>query len=98
MPEPYYRKGFIKGLKPAITSFEKWEKVLCKFCDEIYFPGRKCKKMGSNYLVVLVDEEEDTMDNNFCSNNHPLVDALQVFDESPKRNTFIKSNSWFGEG
>jgi len=96
MPESYYREIFIGGLKPAIKSFEKWEKVLCELCD--YFPGHKCKKMGSNYLIVLVDEEEDTTKYNFCSDNHPLVDALQVFDESPKRNTYIKSNAWFGEG
>ena len=72
--------------------FEKWEKGLCEWCDEIYFPGHKCKKMGSNYLIVVVVEEEDTMQYNFCSENHPLVDALPVFEESPKRNTYIKSD------
>ena len=56
--------------------FEKWEKGLCELCDEIYFPRHKCKKMGSNFLVVLVDED-DTTQYNFCLENHPLVDALQ---------------------
>jgi len=27
--------------------FGKWEKGLCELCDELYFPGHKCKKMGS---------------------------------------------------
>ena len=78
--------------------FEKWEKDLCEWCDEIYFPGHKCKKMGSNYLIVVVEEEEDTMQYNLCSENHPLVDALPMFGESPKRNTYIKSDEWFGKG
>ena len=56
--------------------FEMSEKGLCELCDEIYFPRHKCKKMGSNFLVVLVDED-DTTQYNFCLENHPLVDALQ---------------------
>jgi len=77
--------------------FEKREKSLCEWCDVIYFPGHKCKKMGSNYLIVVVDEEEDTMEYDFYSENHPLVDALPVFDEGPKRNTYIKLDEWFSK-
>ena len=40
--------------------------------------------MGSNFLIVVVAEEEDTMQYNFCSKNHPLVDALLVFEENPR--------------
>jgi len=34
----------------------------------------------------------------FFSENNPLVDAVQVFNENPKRNTYIKSYEWFGKG
>jgi len=37
--------------------------------------GHKCKKMSSNYLIVFVDEEEDTMEYNLYSENHTF-DAL----------------------
>jgi len=45
-----------------------------------------------------VDEEEDITKYTCCSENHPSVETLQVFDESPKRNTRVKSVEWFGEG
>lgn len=64
----------------------------------MYLLGHKCKKMGSNYLIVLVDEDQDTTEYNFCSENHPLADALHAFDNSLKRNTCIKSDEWFREG
>ncbi|KAJ8444449.1 hypothetical protein Cgig2_005971 [Carnegiea gigantea] len=78
--------------------FEKWDKGLCELCDETYFAGHKCKKMGPNYLIVWVDEEENTTEYNSKANNHSSVNKLQVFDKSPKRNTCIKSNEWLGEG
>ena len=78
--------------------FEKWDKGLCELCDETYFAGHKCKKMGSNYLIVLVDEEENTTEYNGKANKLSLVNELQVFDKSPKRNTCVKSDEWFGEG
>ena len=45
--------------------FEKWEKGLCELCDEVCFPGHKCKKMRSNYLIVLVDEERILLSTTF---------------------------------
>ncbi|KAJ8438848.1 hypothetical protein Cgig2_023040 [Carnegiea gigantea] len=77
--------------------FKKWDRGLCELCDETYFAGRKCKKMGSNYLIVLVDEEENTTEYNSKANNLSSVNELQVFDKSPKKNTCIKSNEWLGK-
>ena len=59
MPDFHYGESLFAGLKPTIQSFEKCEKVSCELYDEIYSTGHKCKKIGSNYLTILVDEAED---------------------------------------
>jgi len=64
--------------------FGKWDKGLCEWCDEIYFPGHKCKKMGPKYLFIVVAEEEDTMQYNFCSGNQSLVDAPKCSMKVPR--------------
>jgi len=53
---------------------------------------------GLQLLTVAVAEEEDTIQYNFYSECHPLVDALLVFEKILKRNTYIKSDEWFGKG
>ena len=72
--------------------FAKWDQGLCELCDELYVPGHSCKKIGPNTLFVVVAEEEETIQLDFGVKNHPAVDAPQMFDESPKPNTYIKSD------
>jgi len=54
--------------------------------------------MGSNYLIVVVDEEEDLRQPDFEVEVPPTVDAPQVLDESPMSNPDISSHGWVGEG
>ena len=54
--------------------------------------------MGSNYLIVVVDEEEVLRQPDVEVENPPSMDAPQVLDESPKNNPDISSHGWFGEG
>jgi len=85
------------SMSPA-EIFVKWDKELCELCDEFYSPEHKCKKMGSNYLIVGVDEEEDQRQSDLEVENPPSMDAPQVLDESPKSNPDINSHGWVGEG
>ena len=82
---PIMPESLFGGLKPAIQSFD--------LCDGIYSPGHKCSHsltaLGNGVNITKYD---------CCSEHHPLVDALQLFDESPKRNSHVMSDEWFGEG
>ena len=85
------------SLSPA-EIFAKWDKGLCELCDEPYVRGHKCKKIGPNTMFVVVAEEEDPLQPAFGVDNRPAMDAPQVFDESPKPRTCIKSEGRNGNG
>ena len=85
MPNFYFGGSLFGGLKPTIQSFE--------WCDGIYSHGHKC----SDYSSVLGNAKEGITKYDSCSENQPR-DALQVYDESPKRNMHIKSDEWLNEG
>jgi len=73
----------------------KLDEGLCEWCDEHYFPGHKCKKIGPS---VVVTEEEETMRLDFGVENHPAVDAPQVVEESPEVNSGLCVQEEASEG
>jgi len=93
-PQTLYEAICLAKLQEATLAFEKKTTPILKRPPS---PIRAVPWSPIQQSTVVA-EEEDSLQPKFGVDNHPAMDAPQVFDESPKPSTCIKSDERNGKG